>query len=150
MSLVTTASSISPPSARHSAATSAVLPLPTGPPMRIARPAAGDCSWWSCTVNVGSNETGCSWSADKETHLLLVDPRMGVGEQVQGGRAAHRQAFERLVSNGVEVHPGHDRVDPERIQAEQPYRGTGRTAHRQVGGALRRLTRRAVGDTDQR
>ena len=35
MSLVTTPIVSSPDSARHSAATSAVLPLPTGPPMPI-------------------------------------------------------------------------------------------------------------------
>jgi len=51
MSFVTTVIDISPASNRHSAATSAVLPLPTGPPMpmRSGRspgpPAAGTWSW---------------------------------------------------------------------------------------------------------
>src|ERR1700722_11691887 len=78
MSLVTTASATSSRSARHSAATSAVLPEPTGPPIpiRSARPARGGawCAsalWscgpypWSCPCPCPcSSPTACPWSSE--------------------------------------------------------------------------------------
>src|SRR5687768_18564711 len=47
MSLATTATDSSPASARHSDATSSVLPLPTGPPMPTRRACPGDRGGWS-------------------------------------------------------------------------------------------------------
>src|SRR3954466_4514851 len=89
MSFVTTARFTVSPSARHSAAVSAVLPLPTGPPMpiRTARPIG---AWWWCgswPASVGSKLTGGSGSADKETPLFSVVPVVGLGQQVEARRA---------------------------------------------------------------
>ncbi|CKQ13041.1 Uncharacterised protein [Mycobacterium tuberculosis] len=84
MSLVSTASDSSPRNCRHSAATSAVLPEPTGPPtpMRSGSPglrtrlgrAGTVCEWgWECVAMpyLSGNEQG--------THALV----MPLGERVQ-------------------------------------------------------------------
>src|SRR4051812_1011287 len=103
MSLVTTARFTVEPNARHSAATNAVFPLPTGPPIpiRYARPTSGAGAWWSCGTAVGSKFTGCTWSACKETHLFLVMTHMRLSEQVQARRTGRGQ-----VSDGQGRHLG--------------------------------------------
>src|ERR1700710_772840 len=106
MSLVTTASRSSAPSARQSAATSAVLPDPTGPPipMRNARGpvASGACgstpgSGWLC----GTSSTSCACGEDgscgccsgcKETHLPGC---VELGADVEQGGTGRRQGVDR-------------------------------------------------------
>src|ERR1700733_369578 len=94
MSLVTTARLISSRSARQSAATSAVLPLPTGPPMpiRSARPARGGtgCSCVPCSCA----PEPWSWSRLKESHLRS-DVRFG--QQIEGRSGRTGQLVERAI-----------------------------------------------------
>src|SRR5436309_14644523 len=80
MSLVTTATSSSGASLRQSAATSAVFPLPTGPPtpMRSARSDPAD------------SLAGCG-SGGKQTHL---HPEMALGGDVEHGGRRAGQVFE--------------------------------------------------------
>src|SRR4051794_34311635 len=111
MSFVTTASASRSASARHSAATRAVLPDPTGPPtpIRSARRAppvtaaagawsgtgaswpwlcSSSCSWacaWPCSPAVRSLG---AWSAGKEGHLPVV---VALGEDVEQGSGGGRQ-----------------------------------------------------------
>src|SRR5580704_11411166 len=96
MSLVTTARLNSSRSARQSAATSAVLPLPTGPPMPtlMALPARGDTGC-SCVPCSWATEPGpWSWSRLKESHLRSD---MRFGQQVEGRRGRTGQLLERAV-----------------------------------------------------
>src|SRR6266545_3857734 len=102
MSLVTTAMVSSPASTRHSAATSAVLPLPTGPPMpsrkargpavaRARSRAAGAVrttwTWWSWLGSLG-------WPMlrSKETYLR---GSVGLGVHVEKGRGRGGQLSSR-------------------------------------------------------
>src|SRR3984885_7384026 len=96
MSLVTTARLISSRSDRQSAATSAVLPLPTGPPMpiRSARPARGGtgCSCVPCSC--APEPWSWSWSRLKESHLRS---NVRFGQQVEGRSGRTWQLVERAV-----------------------------------------------------
>src|ERR1700689_461782 len=101
MSLVTTARLTSSLSDRQSAATSAVLPLPTGPPIpiRSARPARGGtgCSCVPCSCA----PEPWSWSRLKESHLRS-DVRFG--QQIEGRSGRAGQLVERAVrSSGGEL-----------------------------------------------
>src|SRR5687767_8390636 len=128
MSLVTTARSTgSGPEARarQSAATRAVLPLPTGPPtpMRSGPPLARPCEAAPEPWAWGSG------SRCKEGHLCEVG---GAGvrraEEVEDGR---RAAGEDTVKCACRRMPGHDvdpwrecrqhAVDSERVEAQQAY-----------------------------
>src|SRR5215210_3354311 len=82
MSLVTTASDIVSRRVRQSAATSAVLPPPTGPPMpmRTARPGAAGSGAWTCAV---SRSSRC-----KEGRLRYA---VELGQDVGQGAALGRQ-----------------------------------------------------------
>src|SRR3954447_12704537 len=82
MSLVTTASDIVSRRVRQSAATSAVLPPPTGPPMpmRTARPGAAGSGAWTCAV---SRSSRC-----KEGGLRCA---VELGQDVGQGAALGRQ-----------------------------------------------------------
>src|SRR5215218_1007218 len=155
MSLVTTASATSSASARHSAATRAVLPEPTGPPTPIRNgrrtpwvtAAAGACSGagpsWECPCP--SSE--CPWpfcssrSGCKESHLPVV---VALGKDVEQGSGRGRQQGQpggvgvgeggRLIGQPVDGvgQPGERRGDLDRVQAEQPYGGRRQTGGRSV------------------
>src|SRR6476469_6998405 len=165
MSLVTTASSTSWPSARHNAATSAVLPLPTGPPIpiRSGRSPPGRPGCGSGSGTVGSKLIGWTWSgswlwsADKETHLFPVvavvllgqevEPRRGGrgqvgGVEVRGGRG-RRGDRRDLVTEG-----GDDGVDPQGVQPEQPDGGTRGPGDGEVGGGKRGIGGRPREDAE--
>src|SRR5579875_325276 len=140
MSFVTTARSTSPRRFRQSPATSAVLPLPTGPPMPIrrARPSRAGIGWpgewWSW-----------SWSGLKQTHLRSdvcfgqqVQGRSGrTGQVTQRARRAGGRARGRDVDVGGEA--GEDGGGPHGVEGKQPDRGAGRTRseERRVGKECR-------------
>src|SRR4051794_31559289 len=146
MSLVTTASDISPRSVRHSAATRAVLPPPTGPPMpiRTARPGAAGSGVWAWAVMRSSR---C-----KEGRLrCAVQFGQDVGQRAALGREQRRVARgdgRRRERGGVGGHgvgrPGDadgDGGDPQRVEPEQPHRGGGGAA----GGGGQRARRGPAG-----
>src|SRR5438128_22429 len=135
MSFVTTPITSSSARARHSAATSAVLPLPTGPPMpmrgtRVCSPAPP----WSWSLSL-SLSWPLSWPllwrgglGRKETHLL---GRVDVGEQLDERRRIAREfaGLADVGGNGVDVGRefGEHGVDAERIEPEESDRGRGGT-----------------------
>src|SRR3954464_10389014 len=111
MSLVTTASRSSLARVRHRAATSAVLPLPTGPPMPMRT--ARSCV---CVCPSGACGSSCGWLADKESDLpagvvvggdvekrgavsgqlrVLGGPGGPFGGAVAGGRQLGQQCLDR-------------------------------------------------------
>src|SRR2546421_12302301 len=125
MSLVTTARRSSAPSARHSAATSAVLPDPTGPPIPMRRARVPESS-----AGCGST-SGCGWvcvlSGRKETHLPGgvdlggdVGQRCAVRGQVGRGPVGGARGRDRLAGVGQAGEKG---LHPVRGEAEQPYGG---------------------------
>src|SRR3954470_20454410 len=103
MSLVTTASESSPLSARHSAATSAVLPPPTGPPMPILSGPpgpAGSGAWvWavirSSRCKEGRLRSVVQFGQDVGKGVAVGGQQCGVigrggGQAVGGRRGDHR------------------------------------------------------------
>src|SRR3954454_1063272 len=138
MSFVTTASRSWSPSVRQSAATRAVLPEPTGPPMptRSARTpvTSGSCgstpgSGWVCGTSSGPCE--CS-SGCKETHL---PGGVELGADVEQRGALGRQRVDRVAGPGRGVRRGPVDLGGQRgdqgmypvgVQPEQPDRRTGR------------------------
>src|SRR5690349_13393087 len=145
MSLVTTATRRSWARARHRAATSAVLPEPTGPPMptRTARGASGR-AWWGSSCGCGCV---CSTSAGKESYLPCgvvlggdVEQRRRRGRQVGGGPAGVGRGLPgHLV--GLVGEPREQGVHLVRIEAQQPDRRARRAGGRVVRGQQRRLER---------
>src|SRR3954454_20989823 len=165
MSFVTTASRSSSPSVRQRAATRAVLPEPTGPPMpmRSARAPVvnGSCraapgGGWVCGTSVGPCSVGpcstgpCSTGACecgsgcKETHL---PGGVKLGADVEQGSTRGRQGVDRVggPGRGLRRDPvagggerGQQTVHRVGIETQQPDGGTGRPRH----GAVRRGDRR--------
>ena len=140
----------SPASARHSAATSAVLPEPTGPPMpmRSARGprGSGACGSTSgagaCAVLVGP--WSCDRSGRKETHLpggvvLGADVEQRGAPAPAGRRPGRRRTRPRGAGDRVA------RRRPGRPAARAPRTGRGRAAAppRWPGRSPRRTRRRA-------
>src|SRR5215207_9556566 len=119
MSLVTTAIAKSAASARHRAATSAVLPEPTGPPMPMRT--ARRWAWVS-----GACRSSCTWiSGRKETHLpggviFGVDVELGSGaggQVVDRGVRALRTGRRDRVAGGRQFRQQF--VHPVGVEAEQ-------------------------------
>ena len=153
MSLVTTASRSSPASARHSAATSAVLPEPTGPPMPI-RSARGPLpavragrrrgrdgcaaprrarAWARCRGRDGGQDakrrtSQVAWfSAPMSSSGARAAGRSSTGSSAAGAAARGRDSSRRR-------EPGQQRA--------APRTGRGRAAARRAGRAGRRARTR--------
>ena len=138
MSLVTTARSYSAPSVRHSAAASAVLPEPTGPPRPDPQRAAVPVRPW---LRRGRrSRPGCGQEAK---NLSFRAAWTSASRSRRGSVAAGRLTGLARVGDGVDLRgePGGDRGDGERVHGQQPLGGGGRPADRQVGGGLRGVAR---------
>src|SRR5689334_14990430 len=142
MSLVTTASDMRSRRVRQSAATRAVLPPPTGPPipMRTARPGAAGKGAWTWAV---SRSSRC-----KEGRLRCV---VELGQDV-GQRAALGREQPGFAGGGGREAPGggirgdvpgpaggrgRDGGDPQGVEPEQPDGGGAGTADEVVQGQRR-------------
>ena len=145
MSLVSTASDSSSRSCLHSAATSAVLPEPTGPPMpmrsgspgvALALGAIGVTVWLAVEemrwhgellfqeANRGRSRWLCRWASTSSSG----SDRSASSLQASAAVAlAQRRQLER------------QRRDVARVEGEQPLRGGRRTGHRRVDDRQRRL-----------
>ena len=149
MSLVTTARDSSPASARHSAATSAVLPRRPGRRCRCAArgraavPAGGAISGrpWSCAAHDA-----------KRRHLPVRRARSasssGIGALTAGSElgscAATASSAAAAASSAIcaTSSAASTRGDGERVEPEQPHRGRARAADQVVHGEQRRRPRR--------
>ena len=137
MSLVSTASDSSSRSCRHSAATSAVLPEPTGPPMPMRSGSPGCArtrgrSVWSCgwpsmkcggMVSLSGDEQGIARVRRAAAPGRRAEDRTGrraPWPASRGGVLAQRRQLER------------QRGDVARVEGQQPLRGRRRTRHRGV------------------
>src|SRR3954466_4875251 len=132
MSLVTTARSYSAPSVRHSAAASAVLPEPTGPP-RPTR--SGPPCRCGARASVWSRlESFRLWSGGKEPVLPCG---VQLGEQVEERVGGRRQPGDGgLGGDRIEVRSetGGEWRHGERVHRQQPLGRSRRATDRQVGG----------------
>src|SRR5436309_13246357 len=124
MSLVTTASASSSPRLRHSAATRAVLPLPTGPPMPIRNGRA----------------RSFGWLRRKETDLrdgVLFGPDVeqwgGAARELVEGAGGASGRFGRDLGRVLHERR-HDPPRGEGVEAEQAHGGGGRAGDGVVGG----------------
>src|SRR5665213_2057184 len=154
MSLVTTAMAIWPRNVRQSAATRAVFPLPTGPPIPMRKARVGDstsrsrCSWEEPPGAVYDRPSSWITSRCKETHLRILMP---LGVLVEDSCGARRQLVQfargidaRLVGNRIDLvsEPHQHAGDGIRVEAEEPDRGGRRTTYGLVGSKLRGVARR--------
>ena len=125
------------PSVRQSAAASAVLPEPTGPPSPTR---SGPCR---------ARDAGGCGRVDVVVQVVIrrqrTCPSVRRGPR-RGGRGAGRWPAGQVVrsrrprGDGVDLgrEPRGDGGDGERVEGEQPLRGRRRAADRQVGGGRRR------------
>src|SRR5271157_5157958 len=100
MSLVTTATDQLEARERQRAATRAVLPLPTGPPMPTRSGLAGSEPGAASDLGAGSEPrpSECTWaSGGKETHLPR---RVGFSPDLDKDRRAGRQLGNRVGKTG--------------------------------------------------
>src|SRR3954471_24886351 len=139
MSFVTTASSSSPPRVRQSAATSAVLPDPTGPPMPTRNGPPRRCPpppRCSCGSPPGTSCGSTRGSGRKEP---LLPGGVTLGQQVEQGVRVVREVeevegIEEIAAGGLArdvshiiAQPQRRRGDGQRVEREQPLRGGGRS-----------------------
>src|SRR5690349_5401101 len=152
MSFVTTASDRSWARAWQSAATSAVFPEPTGPPMPIrsgravsGRAACGSSSGCGWVCGGSSVPCGRSWSGRKETHLpggvvlgTDVEQRSAVRGQVVG-LAVGEAGTDRGGGVAVGRERGEYRLDRVGVERQQSHGRGGRPGDRTIGGGQRGL-----------